>query len=425
MSDEFPDSWKIKTIEEVCEKPQYGFTASAFENKIGPKLVRITDITEDRINWESVPYCECEEIIAEKYLLEKGDLLFARTGTTGASTLITDVPERAVFASYLIRLKPKKEIETYYLNQFFKSSIYWKQITQKQVGAIQKGINASVLKSIILPYPPLVEQRGIAEVLGTVDEAIQRTDAVIAKAEELKRGLMQRLLTRGIGHTKFKQTELGEIPETWKMVRLEDVILDIKYGTSLKSTIKEKGIPILRIPNIIHGKITLDEIKRIEISEKEVASFLLNEGDLLVVRTNANPDYIGRCAPFKGIEGKWIYASYLLRLAPLKEKIDTNYLNYFLTGETGRKQICKIARTSAGNYNINIPSLLSLKVALPDYTEQMKISNGFSNLDEKIELEVLKKTKLESLKINLMQVLYSGRVRVRLDEGGLHRVGDG
>jgi len=319
----------------------------------------------------------------------------------------------------------KKGIYPLFLKQFFLSTYFNDIKDSLSKGSTQKAISNRELKSIQIKIPPLEEQAGIAEILGVVDEAIQWTDAVIAKAEELKRGLMQRLLSRGIGHTEFKQTELGEIPETWKMVRLEDVILDIKYGTSLKSTIKEKGIPILRIPNIIHGKITLDEIKRIEISEKEVANFLLNEGDLLVVRTNANPDYIGRCAPFKGIEGKWIYASYLLRLEPIKEKIDTNYLNYFLTGETGRKQIRKIARTSAGNYNINIPSLLSLKMALPDYTEQMKISNGLSNLDEKIELEVLKKTKLESLKINLMQVLYSGRVRVRLDEGGLHRVGDG
>ncbi len=86
----------------------------------------------------------------------------------------------------------------------------------------------------MISVPPLFEQRGIAEVLGTIDEVIKRTDAVIEKAEELKRGLMQRLLTRGIGHTEFKQTELGEIPKTWTIEIIGNIAETYSGGTPLR-----------------------------------------------------------------------------------------------------------------------------------------------------------------------------------------------
>jgi type I restriction enzyme, S subunit len=96
---------KLVSISDLAERPQYGFTASAATEPVGPKLVRITDLQDGQIDWDSVPFCECAE--PEKYLLKKDDLLFARTGaTTGKTHLVRDF-EHAVFASYLIRLRPK------------------------------------------------------------------------------------------------------------------------------------------------------------------------------------------------------------------------------------------------------------------------------------------------------------------------------
>jgi len=187
MKDKSPRVWKEKRLEEITFKPQYGYTASASFDPIGPKMLRITDITNGKIDWENVPYCSCDEKEFKKYQLKKYDLLFARTGSTGSSILIKEVPEPSVFASYLIRLKIKGNIEPDYLNHFFQSWYYWKQIESLKVGAVQSGINASVLSSLKVPVPPLVEQRGIVEVLGCVDECIQLTDEVIGAAEELKR----------------------------------------------------------------------------------------------------------------------------------------------------------------------------------------------------------------------------------------------
>ena len=115
--------WKVKKIKYICEKPQYGFTESATLDPVGPKFLRITDIQNGKVDWQTVPYCRCDDV--DKYRLRPGDIVFARTGaTTGKSFLTTETPEPAVFASYLIRLQPKEEVLPEFLYWYFQSSKY-------------------------------------------------------------------------------------------------------------------------------------------------------------------------------------------------------------------------------------------------------------------------------------------------------------
>lgn len=188
------EHWKRVELIEVCQKPQYGYTESATENPVGPKFLRITDLTDSGVNWETVPYCPISETDFEKYALKSGDIVFARTGaTTGKSYLIKDCPP-AVFASYLIRVRPKS-IDTLYLAQFFNSWIYWSQIEQNKVGSGQPGVNAAILSELIIPYPPIEEQRKIADILNAHDAVIRSLQAEAASLREVKRGLMQGLLS--------------------------------------------------------------------------------------------------------------------------------------------------------------------------------------------------------------------------------------
>src|SRR5437016_4260359 len=110
---------KIVSVADLAERPQYGYTASAATEPVGPKFVRITDLQGGRIDWQSVPFCECPE--PEKYLLRDDDLLFARTGATTGKTHLVRSPEHAVFASYLIRVRPKAGVFAGYLHAFFQS----------------------------------------------------------------------------------------------------------------------------------------------------------------------------------------------------------------------------------------------------------------------------------------------------------------
>ena len=170
------NGWTIKSVSELCEKPQYGYTASAMTEQIGPHLLRITDIQDGLVNWGTVPYCDCPN--PQKYLLQKGDILFARTGaTTGKSFLIDECPT-AVFASYLIRLRINKLVIPQYLYAFFQSPDYWSQVSANTSGSAQPNCNATKLASVKVPIPPLEEQCHIVSHLENFQAKISSVKAL-------------------------------------------------------------------------------------------------------------------------------------------------------------------------------------------------------------------------------------------------------
>jgi type I restriction enzyme S subunit len=172
---ELPKGWHLKHVAEISEKPQYGYTQPAQDEPIGPKFLRITDIQDGQVNWETVPFCLCAEKELEKYRLEPGDIVFARSGaTTGKTFLVEECPE-AVFASYLIRLKVRGVIVPAYVYWFFQSPYYWRQV--KPRGAAQPNMNARILSGLQVPIPGTpAEQHRIVEYL----------DGLQAQVAELK-----------------------------------------------------------------------------------------------------------------------------------------------------------------------------------------------------------------------------------------------
>ena len=118
---DFPKSWRLVAIKDIADSIQYGHTASAVKREDGPRFLRITDIQDGQVDWDSVPSCDIPKEEIAKYRLTAGDLVFARTGaTTGKSFLIKDCPE-AVFASYLIRVRVSEKVDSRYLSAFFQS----------------------------------------------------------------------------------------------------------------------------------------------------------------------------------------------------------------------------------------------------------------------------------------------------------------
>src|SRR5262249_23683880 len=141
-------------LDEIAESVEYGVTASALPAPVGPKFLRITDIQNGSVDWDSVPWCECTADAAERSRLKCGDIVFARTGaTTGKSFLIRECPRDAVFASYLIRVRLRRDTEPRYVSHFFQTQDYWSQITTSARGVAQPGVNASTLKGLNIPLP--------------------------------------------------------------------------------------------------------------------------------------------------------------------------------------------------------------------------------------------------------------------------------
>jgi type I restriction enzyme S subunit len=190
-----PQHWRVVPLGQLIRRPEYGYTASANTEAVGPKFLRITDIQDGHVNWGAVPYCECSDRDAAKYALQRGDILVARIGaTTGKAFLVTDCPS-AVFASYLIRLRAGPELEPDYLAHFTTSPLYWEQIDAAKGGRLKQGVNAPVLIGLSLPLPRQSEQMQIASALGTIDNKIDEEQRRVRALELLFNALLSQLMT--------------------------------------------------------------------------------------------------------------------------------------------------------------------------------------------------------------------------------------
>ncbi|MDI6807835.1 MAG: restriction endonuclease subunit S [Candidatus Eisenbacteria bacterium] len=192
-----PRGWQWTAVGELAGGIHYGYTEKAADLPIGPRFLRITDIQNSGVDWDSVPYCKIDESMKEKYLLKDGDLVFARTGATvGKSFLIRgDIPE-AVFASYLIRIILHRSVTKETVYYFFQSPLYWLQIQKGKLGIGQPNVNANALSQILLPLPPSAEQCKIVEeiehrfsVADVVEKAVAQS---LIQAERLRQSIMKK-----------------------------------------------------------------------------------------------------------------------------------------------------------------------------------------------------------------------------------------
>jgi type I restriction enzyme S subunit len=192
-----PERWRLANVGDISNRIHYGYTASAINDHKGPKMLRITDIQNSIVNWSVVPYCKIDQEEKRKYLLNEGDLVFARTGATvGKSYLISgNIPE-AVFASYLIRIILSDQVERKYVYYFFQSHKYWSQIHRDQIGIGQPNVNSQKLAKILLPLPPNVEQHQIVTEIekrySVADKIEKIVDASLIQSERLRKSILKR-----------------------------------------------------------------------------------------------------------------------------------------------------------------------------------------------------------------------------------------
>jgi type I restriction enzyme S subunit len=227
-------SWGTKKLHEISSDISYGYTASSTNDPIGPKMLRITDIQDNKVDWNAVPYCEIKEHKKNNYLLKKDDLVFARTGATvGKSFLLKENPPESVYASYLIRVRcnPNNSIE--YLAIFFQSDAYWKQITEFAAGIGQPNVNGTKLKNLVVPLPSLEEQT----------EIVRRVEQLFAYADQIEQRLKDAQarvnhLTQAILAKAFR----GELTAGWR-AQNHDLISGENSAESLLERIKAERKP--------------------------------------------------------------------------------------------------------------------------------------------------------------------------------------
>lgn len=290
-------------------------------------------------------------------------------------------------------------------NKFLYQALKFQQssLMKLRVGSGLPNIQRKGLEEFKVIVPPLHEQKKIAEILEAIDEEIQKTNKIISTTEKMKKGLMQELFTHGIGHTKFKKTEIGKSPETWNIVNLLNVT---KIANGQVDPRQEPySDMILLAPNHIEsnsGRI----LEKVTAKDQQAISgkFLVEEGDIIYSKIRPYLKKVtiadGACLcsadmypikATKGLDNKFLFHILL-----------SDQFTNFANSNSGRTGIPKINREEFGNY----------RFALPPVGEQKKITTILSSVDEKISVSQQLIAKLALLKKGLTQDLLSGRVRV-------------
>ena len=257
-----------------------------------------------------------------------------------------------------------------------------------------------------MAVPTIKEQEKIASILSTIDEQIDNVDALIEKNKELKKGLMQTLLTKGIGHTKFKKTEIGEIPEEWEVKKIIDIATTTSGGTPsrAKKEYYENGIyPWVKTGELYNKYISETEEYITEDALKKSSAKLVQEGAVIIAMYGAT---IGKLS----IAKRSVTTNQACCSIICNDNICYNeYLYYRLDFE--KENIINLGAGGA-QPNISQDIIKSYKLAIPSIVEQQRIALILSEIDEKIDEYENKKKKLEELKKGLMQQLLTGMIRV-------------
>lgn len=192
---DLPEGWVWTRLGEICSKIHYGFNASAKFNKRDVRLLRITDIQDNTVDWDNVPGCDFSNSDLDNYMLSKNDILIARTGgTIGKTFLVREVPVKSLFASYLIRAIPSVRISAQFLKLFVECPYYWQQLYAASWGAAQPNVNGTSLSNLKLPLPPLAEQQAIVDRVEKLLSMVDELEKQVSERKEQSEQLMQAVL---------------------------------------------------------------------------------------------------------------------------------------------------------------------------------------------------------------------------------------
>lgn len=427
-----PTGWAWAPIIELGGKPQYGWTTKA-QNEGNLKFLRTTDISSGEVNWDTVPFCKDEPADVEKYLVAKNDIVVSRAGSVGKSFIIRK-PLRAVFASYMVRIRPKTNPN--YLYHFMQSLNYWVQIWDKSTGIAIPNVNGTKLGQIELPVPPLAEQERIVDKIDELFSDIEAGERAIAQAragvaryrkailkaavtgeltadwrsenptKESAKDLLARILTaRYEAWEKSELTKLDakgkarpetekqwekfrarykrpveakalrskELPDSWVNCSVDSCHRLLTSGSrGWAKFYSDKGAVFVRAQNIKHEFLDLTDIAYVDLpSKSEGKRTALQVRDILITITGAN---VTKTAIVRKDIGEAYVNQHVALLRPLIDHT-ASYLTIYLQAPAGGKTAMNSFAYGAGKPGLSLTNIAEINLALPPLEEQAEIVN--------------------------------------------------
>ncbi|WP_099364499.1 restriction endonuclease subunit S [Fredinandcohnia onubensis] len=378
----------IKQIRGISYKP-HQVIDEAKEGYI--PLLRATNILEGNLDFENVLYVE-ESLVKEEQLLQMGDILMAASSGSlkaiGKSASF-NINGKYTFGAFCKVIRPIK-IQADYLAHFFNTSKFRKTIQSQINGANIKNIKNEHIDNLSIFIPDSYRQSKIVNILNLAKNLINKRQSQILALDELI-------------DSYFYETLKNDL----RPISLEDLIVSTQNGMSRRGE-DENGQIVLKLKNVKNNEVNFDTVNRIYLKEKERETYELNEQDLLVVRVNGNPKYVGRSAVFKGYGEPVFFNDHIIRVAVAN--VNVEYLSYLLNSNLGISEIQKNIKTSAGQYTISRDGLNKIRLRLPNENLQ----NEFKRRKDIIDLKKAKLMdsleELEMLYNSLLQKAFRGEL---------------
>jgi len=409
MSNTVPSGWSVHELGDLAHKIEGGGTPSRTEASFWNGNIPWATVKDLR----AVSLRSTEEHITELGLKNSSSKLIPANTIIIATRMAVG---KAVFFDRDVAINqdlkafhPKNGINWRFLLQWYLAKS--EKIESLATGSTVKGIRLDELKLLPIDLPPLPEQQKIAAILSSVDDVIEKTRAQIDKLKDLKTGMMQELLTKGIGHTEFKDSPVGRIPSNWYCVKM-NTIAKVNDGAHHTPTYTSSGIPFLRVTDLKSKHIFTGSIKYISREEHSelIKRCKPEKGDILYSKngTIGIPRLIDWDDEFS------IFVSLAL-IKITSAEVDPEYLALFMDSPIVREQIR--ARSKQGTVtNLHLEEIRDFDIPLPSMDEQQKITRALNSVVHRLNVAFEKYDSNQKLKKALMQDLLNGKVRVKVDQ---------
>lgn len=418
-----PKDWKIVRMEHYTFKIGSGSTPRGGEKvytATGIKFIRSQNVNYNRLILSNVKYIPTH--IHKKMkgtIVKANDILLNITGASiGRSCVVPQCFDEGNVNQHVCIIRPKKGLESLYLQSYFSSFNGQKTIFRQQVGGNREGLTKENISSMKIPLPPLLEQQKIVSILSTWDKAINLTHKLIAAKEEQKKGLMQRLLTGKV--------RLEGFSEDWQEYKFEDVFDFIKSYTFSRSDLSlDNQVTSSEIYNIhygdIHAKFKNEFIdfqknkipfinKTFEVKSKK---HFLKNGDIIMADVSEDYKGVGECREMKNLKNQKVIGG--LHTFVMRDKRNLTvegFRVYCMKNSLFRNKLRRLA-TGSSVFGLSKTNLAKVSLMLPNPEEQMAIASILIKTGEEIQILQQKLAALQAQKKGLMQQLLTGKIRVK------------
>lgn len=322
------------------------------------------------------------DLIGTKLKMRKGDILFARRNAYLKRVALA--PHDGLFSAHGLVLRPRrKQVIPEFLPFFMQSDLFMNRAIQISVGSLSPTINWKALASQEFSLPPLREQERLADALQAIERVSEAHQEAIIKAERLRHSLLSDVLS-------FK----------WPVINLGSAVKKTQYGLSINAG-SDGQYPMLRMMNIEDGLCVENDLKYVNLDDKEFHAYRLVHGDVLFNRTNSY-ELVGRTGVYE-LDGDHVFASYLVRIRTDSEKLEPSFLALYLNSEVGRRQVLAYATKAVSQANVNASNLLRVRLPLPSLDVQKDLLDKIANTKAAEAAAASRRLSAEEMKKQLLE----------------------